>query len=119
MAASTEIEELRQKTLDAEKNMGGAQVTWASVPKTVPLLRRKSILFSGVVGQRRQYAFASDTERELFVYDRHDTLFTVSRDIRVQLGLTPPTFKGSTVVRSAQEEAPPKPPEEKKNRFRK
>lgn len=117
VAIDNEITELKQKVEAAEKELG-AQVTWASTPKNVPVLRRKTILFSGVLGARRQYAFATELDRELFVYDRHDTLFTVSRDIRAKLGLTPPIFKGSTVVGVAPTSTVST-PAKKKNKFRK
>lgn len=117
-ATKQEIEYLRAQAVAAEQNLKGAQVCWASTPKQVPALRRKTILFSGTLGARRQYAFASETDRELFVYDRHDTLFTVSRDIRAQLGLTPPLSGGTRVIQAA-EATSPVVASVRKNKFRK
>lgn len=120
MSAATkqEVEYLRAQAVAAEQTLGGKQVCWASTPRDVPTLRRKTILFSGTLGARRQYAFAAETDRELFVYDRYDTLFTVSRDIRAQLGLTPPLAGGTRVIQPPQEQAAPAPAGVKK-RFRK
>lgn len=98
MARDSEVEYLRQKALEAEKELGGEQLRWASTPKQVPAIRRRGVLFSGVLGARRQYAFAKALDQELFVYDRHDTLFTTSRDIRQALDLSPPVFKGTFVA---------------------
>jgi hypothetical protein len=89
--------ELKAKVQAAEAKLNGAQVTWASTPKQVPVLRGKA-LCSAIVGERRQYAFANESDREQFVYDRNDTLFTVSRDIRAQLGLGPVTGGGTKLV---------------------
>lgn len=98
MARDSEAEALRQKAIEAEKTMNGEQLRWASTPKEVPALRRKGVLFSGVLGRRRQYAFATALDQELFVYDRHDTLFTTSLVIRSELGLSPPVFKGTYIA---------------------
>lgn len=90
------------------------QVTFASTPRDAAVLRRKTILAYGVVGSRRHYAFATEHDREQFVYDRHDTLFTVNRDLRKNLALDAPEFKG-TVVNGTVAPLPTK----KKNKFRK
>lgn len=112
------LSELQEKVLAAEKT-AAAQVTWASTPAAVPSLRGKGILFSGVVGNRRQYAFLKEYDREQFVYNRHDTLFTVNRDLRQKLGLSPPEFKGTMVAAPGEEPKPLAPRTKARNRFRK
>lgn len=111
--------ELADKVRAKEKELGGTQLTFCRTPADAPVGRKKTILFYGVVDGWRQYAFATEDDREQFAYDRRDTLFTVNRDLRERLGLDPPRFVGTVVKAPTGEAVVQAAPAKKKNRFRK
>lgn len=116
--ADHKYKEFADKVRAKEKELG-CELTFCHTHLEAPVGRKKTILFHGVVEGRRQYAFATEDDREQFAYDRHDTLFTVNRDLRIKVGLNPPTFQG-TIVKAPDGEAKVlAPPTKKKNRFRK
>lgn len=112
---SAAVAALKQKVEEHEASHGGVQVRWVNIPKDVPAVsRRKGLVGSAVIGDVRQYAFDTAENQEQFVYDRNDAKFTVSRDIRGLLGLSPAVGIGTMI--NGQK---PPPPPKKRNKFRK